>query len=322
MTERNRICKLLGIQYPIICGGMQWLSRAELAAAVSNGGGLGLLSACSFPDKASLLEEIERTKALTSKPFGVNISMLPGKTNMGLTWDYFEAVIESGVKIVETSGRNPEEFVELLHSHGVKLIHKVPAVRYAKKAERVGVDAVTIVGFECGGHPGMDDVTLMTLIPKAADELHIPLLAGGGIADARGYLAARMLGADGVVMGTRFLMSQECGIHERFRAFLLNAEETDTRLVQRSISNPVRIIHNQAADRIVELERMGASLEQLLAITNGKNGRRCWMEGDVDGGSNAVGQCIGLIHEIKPAAEIIAEIMSGAKRFSALISEL
>lgn len=317
MGYKNRICALLNIEYPILCGGMQWLSRAELVAAVSNGGGLGFLSATTFPDKAALVEEIRRTQRLTDKPFGVNISMLPGKSAAERAGAYMEAVVETGVPVVETSGRSPGEFVELLHSHGIKLIHKVPAVRYAKKAEEVGADAVTVVGFECGGHPGLDDVPGLVLIPQAAKALHIPLLAGGGIADARGYLAARMLGADGVVMGTRFLLSEECGIHPQFRERLLHTDETGTKVIQYSIRNPIRALHNRAADQVAEMERQRAGLEQLLTVTNGQNGRRCWMEGDTENGIQAVGQCVGLIHDVKPAGEIIREIVSGAEELAA-----
>lgn len=313
----NRICRLFGIQYPLVSGGMQWLSNAELAAAVSNAGGLGLLSAASHPDKAALAAEIERTRALTDKPFGVNISMLPGKTREELTDGFFEAVIECGVKVVETSGRSPEAYISRLHGAGIKLIHKVPAVRYAKKAEAVGADAVSIVGFECGGHPGMDDVTAMTLVPQARDQLRVPVLAGGGVADARGFLAMMALGADGVVMGTRLLLSAECGIHENFKRRLLEARETDTRMIQYSIGNPMRALRNQAVDRVLAMESRGATLEELLTVTSGKNGRRCWYEGDTEGGTHAVGQCVGLVREIKPVADIIREIVEGAKERSA-----
>jgi len=310
---KSRICDLFGIEHPIVSGGMQWLSKAELVAAVSNAGGLGMLSATTHPTKESLVAEIIKTKEMTNKLFGVNISMLPGSAQIDMVSGYFEAVVEQGVKVVETSGRSPEQYVPLLHEAGVKIIHKVPAVRYAKKAEQVGVDAVTIVGFECGGHPGMDDVTIMSLVPRTVDEVNIPVLAGGGIADARGYVAALALGADGVVMGTRFLLSRECGIHERFKEYLCAAKETDTRMILYSIRNPIRAIHNEAVNSVAELEHQGATLEQLMTIISGKNGRRCWYEGDLQGGMQAVGQCVGLVNEIKSVREIIDEIISGSE---------
>lgn len=310
---RSRVCDMFGIKYPIICGGLQWLSKAGLVSAVSNAGGLGLLSATSHPDKASLLAEIRRTRELTDKPFGVNISMLPGKENAARTEAFMEAVIESGVTIVETSGRSPEEYLPRLHDAGVKLIHKVPAVRFAKKAEQVGADAVTVVGFECGGHPGLDDVTTMALVPRAANELSVPVLAGGGVADARGFVAMLALGADAVVMGTRFVLSEECDIHPAFKQRLLNAAETDTTMIQYSIRNPIRALKNEAAGKVAAMESRGTTLEEILTVSNGQNGRRCWYEGDLESGIHAVGQCIGQIREIKPVAAIIEDIMAGAE---------
>lgn len=318
---KSRVCDMLGIKYPIVCGGLQWLSKAGLVSAVSNAGGLGLLSATSHPDKESLVAEIHKTRGMTDKPFGVNISMLPGKEDAARTEGFIQAVLECGVKIVETSGRSPEEYVPRLREAGVKLIHKVPAVRFAKKAERIGVDAVTIVGFECGGHPGLDDVTSMSLVPRATDELSVPVLAGGGVADARGFVAMMALGADAVVMGTRFVLSEECDIHPGFKQRLLEAKETDTAMIQYSIRNPIRALKNTAAGIVMEMEGRGAGLEELLAVTNGQNGRRCWYEGDLEGGVHAVGQCVGLIKEIKPVAAIIEEIMQGAEKILAKLQE-
>ena len=318
---KSRVCDMFDIAYPIVCGGMQWLSRAGLVSAVANAGGLGLLSATSHPDKASLVAEIRKTRELTDKPFGVNISMLPGKENAERTAAFMEAVIETGVKIVETSGRSPEEFIPRLHDAGVKLIHKVPAVRFAQKAEQVGADAVTIVGFECGGHPGLDDVTAMALVPRAADELSVPVLAGGGVADARTFVAMMALGADAVVMGTRFILSEECDVHPSFKQRLLDAKETDTTMIQYSIRNPIRAFKNTAAGKVAEMEKRGTTLEEVLTISNGQNGRRCWYEGDLEGGIHAVGQCIGLVKEIKPAAAIIEEIMHGSGKVLTRLQE-
>ncbi len=251
---KTKVTELLDIQYPIIQGGLQWLSTAKLAAAVSNAGGLGIITARSFERKERLKEEIRNAKDLTDKPFGVNVSMLPKPVSGEMTEEYFDAIIEEGVKVVETAGRNPEPYIPKLKEAGIKVIHKVPAVRYAQKAEKVGVDAVTIVGFECGGHPGMDDVTTMILIPKAVQVLKIPVIAAGGICDARGFMAALSLGADGVLMGTRFMLTRECWMHPRIKEKLLEATELDTMIIERSIRNPIRVIRNKAAIKAQEME--------------------------------------------------------------------
>lgn len=314
---KSRICDMLGIEYPIVCGGMQWLSKAGLVAAVAEAGGLAFLSATSHPDKKSLATEIMKTRGLTDKPFGVNISMLPGKEDSVRTEAFMEAVVEHGVPVVETAGRSPEQYVRRLHDAGVRVIHKVPAVRFAIKAERVGVDAVTVVGFECGGHPGLDDVTTMALIPRAAQDVSIPILGGGGVADARGFLAMLALRADAVVMGTRFVLSEECDIHPGFKQRLLAARETDTAMIQYSIRNPIRALKNVALDKVAELERKGAGLEELLGVTGGRHSLRCWYDGDCEGAIHAVGQCIGQIAEVKSVAAIIEEIMDGARALAA-----
>lgn len=319
---KTRITELLGIQYPIIQGGMQWLSRAELAAAVSNAGGLGIITAATHPTKEELVEEIRKTKALTDKPFAVNISMLPEITKNDMANQYFEAVIEEKVPVVESSGRSPEAFIPELKKVGVKLIHKVPAVRFAKKAESVGADAVTIVGFECGGHPGMDDVTTMILTPRAADSLSIPVIAGGGIADSRGLMAVLALGAEAVVIGTRFVATTECIAHSNYKNWMLQAKETDTMMIQRSIRNAVRVMKNDAATKVLEMEGHGASLEELLTVISGKVGRRCLLEGDLVGGTFAMGQSVGLINEIKSVKEVIDEIVTGAEATLARLQKI
>ncbi|SFR04595.1 nitronate monooxygenase [Desulfoscipio geothermicus DSM 3669] len=316
---QTRITELLGIKYPIIQGGMQWLSRAELAAAVSNAGGLGIITAATHPSKEDLVEEIRKTRALTDKPFGVNISMLPNVGPQDKTRQYFEAVIEEKVPVVETSGRSPEKFIPCLKQVGIKLMHKVPAVRYAKKAERVGADAVIIVGFECGGHPGMDDVTTMILAPKTVDSVSIPVIAGGGIADARGFVSALAMGAEGVMIGTRFVATTESLAHPKYKEWMVNAQETDTLMIQRSIRNAARVMKNAAAEKVLEMEARGASLEELLTVISGRVGRRALFDGDIEGGTFAMGQCVGLINEIKPIKEVIKDIMSEAE---AILSRL
>ena len=310
---KTRITEMLGIEYPIIQGGMQWLSKAELASAVSEAGGLGLITAASFPDPAELRDEIQKARSLTQKPFGVNVSMLPVLMEGDITKRYIEVIVDEKVPVVETSGRNPEPLVPALKEGGVKLIHKVPAVRFARKAESVGADAVTIVGFECGGHPGMDDVTSMILIPRAAESLNIPVIAGGGIADARGLVAALSLGAEAVVMGTRFLATKECPAHANFKEWLVEAQETDTMMIERSIRNAVRVMKNETARKVLEMEEQGATLDELIVYISGKVGQQAWLSGDLDGATIACGQNVGLIHEVLTVKELIDGIVKGAR---------
>lgn len=317
---KTRITEMLGIEYPIISGGMQWLSKAELASAVSEAGGLGLITAASFPETEELRDEIKKARTLTDKPFGVNISMLPAMIAGDTTQKYVDIVCEEKVPVVETSGRSPEALVPALKEAGVKIIHKVPAVRYARKAESVGADAVTIVGFECGGHPGMDDVTSMVLIPRAAETLDIPVIAGGGIADARGFMAALSLGAEAVVMGTRFMATKECPSHANFKEWLVEAQETDTMMIERSIRNAVRVMRNETAEKVLEMEEKGATLDELIVYISGKVGREAWMSGDLDGATIACGQNVGLIHEVKTVKEVIDGIVNGAREIAARLN--
>jgi nitronate monooxygenase len=304
---------LLGIEYPILQGGLQWLATAQLASAVSEAGGLGILSSLSFPGQESLREEIRRMREMTGKPFGVNLSMLPELTQGDRTEEILQVIIEEKVPVVETSGRSPEPFVHYLKREGIKLIHKVPSARFAKKAESIGADAVTIVGYECGGHPGMDEVTSFVLIPSVADAVSIPIVAGGGIADARGFLAALALGADGVVMGTRFVATRECPAHPRIKEWFVGGKETDTMVIQRSIRNAARVIKNEAAQKTLAMEERGASLEELLTVVSGQMGQKALKEGDLEGAIIACGQCVGLVHEVKSVKEVIDEIIASAK---------
>jgi nitronate monooxygenase len=309
----TRLTQLLGIKYPIIQGGLQWLATAQLASAVSEAGGLGIISSLSFPDQDQLRREIRRMKEMTKKPFGVNLSMLPELTKGDRTEEILQIILEERVPVVETSGRSPEPFIQKLKGEGIKLIHKVPSARFAKKAESIGADAVTIVGFECGGHPGMDDVTSLVLIPSAADSVRIPIVAGGGIADARGFLAAFALGAEGVLMGTRFVATQECPAHPRIKEWFVKARENDTMIIQRSIRNAARVIKNKAAEKTLSLEERGVSLDELLTLISGQMGQKALQEGDLEGAIIACGQCVGLIHEIKTVKEVIEEIIQGAQ---------
>jgi nitronate monooxygenase len=310
---QTRLTKLLGIKHPIIQGGLQWLATAQLASAVSEAGGLGIISSLSFPDQDSLRKEIRRIREMTKNPFGVNLPMLPELTKDDRTEEVLEILLEEGVPVVETAGRSPEPFIRRIKSGGIKLIHKVPSARFAKKAESIGADAVTIVGFECGGHPGMDDVTSLVLIPTVASSLRIPVIAGGGIADARGFIAALALGADGVLMGTRFVATQECPAHPKIKEWLVKARETDTMVIQRSIRNAARTIKNKAAEKALAMEERGASLEELLTVISGRIGQKALLEGDLEGAIIACGQCVGLIHEIKSVKQVMEEIIQGAQ---------
>jgi len=310
---KTRITEMLGIDYPIIQGGMLWLSTADLAAAVSNAGGFGIITALSCGSKEKLRAEVRRCKDMTDKPFGVNVSMLPRLTAHDQTEGYFDVIIEEGVTGVETSGRNPEPYLPRLKQAGIKVIHKVPAVRFAQKAESVGVDAVTLVGFECGGLPGMDDVTTFILIQKATGLLGIPVVAGGGICDAKGFMAALALGAEGVLMGTRFMLTHECWAHPQIKERLLQATELDTVLVARSMQNASRVIKNQAAMRALEMEQRNATLEELRTVINSEAGLKALQEGDANGGIIACGQVIGLIDDLKSVQEVIDEIVEGAQ---------
>lgn len=313
-TYETRITKMLGITYPILMGGLQWLAKAEMVSAVSNAGGLGFITAVSCANGEELREEIHKTRDMTDKPFGVNISMLPVIMPGDMTETYVNIVCEEEIPVVETAGRNPEAYLPKLKSAGVKVIHKVPAVRYAQKAERVGVDAVTIVGFECGGHPGMDDVSTLIALPKTAETVSIPVIAAGGFCDGKGLVAALCLGADAILMGTRFMASKESPIHENFKQWLVQAQETDTIVVERSIRNPARIMKNEAALTVASMEQQGATLEELLPIISGKIGKEAYFSGDINRGCIACGQVVGRIHEIKSISEIINDIMTEAEQ--------
>lgn len=310
---KNRICELLGIDVPIVQGAMQWLAVPELAAAVSNAGGLGIISAATFPGEGELAAQIRKMKTLTSRPFAVNISLLPGRANTEKAMAYIDAVVSEGVPIVETSGRSPEDLVGPLKAAGIKIIHKAPSVKFAKKAEGIGVDAVTVISFESGGHPGMGDATTMIQIRRAAQELHIPILAGGGIADGAGMAAAMALGADGVVMGTRFIAAKECPIHPAFQQLLLDGTENDTLMVMRSIKNVLRARDNPSSRKLLEMENNGATLEDILTLAAGKITHTCYQNGDTDHCVFPVGEAMGLIHEVKGAKEIVEETMREAE---------
>jgi len=321
---KTRITELLGIKYPILMGGMQWITTAEMVAAFAEAGGMGFIPCASFESLDDLKDEIRKTKDLTDKPFGLNISMLPDTNLSGITMGYVEIGIDANVNAFETSGRSPDELVPVAREAGIPIIHKVSHSRFAKKAERVGVDAVAVAGFECGGHPGMAEITTMVLTPKVAGALSVPVIAGGGIVDGRSLVAALALGAEGVIMGTRFMASRESPIHKNFKDWILNATENDTVLVMRSINNPVRVIHNETARKTLEIEKRGTTLEELLTYAAGKYGKQAYETGDVDLGVISMGECVGLIDEIKSIGQIVDDIVNDAEsvmnRLNAVIS--
>ena len=314
---KTRITEMFGIEYPIIGGAMQWLSRAELVSAISNAGGLGILSSLTFDTLKELREEIKKTKSMTDKPFAVNVTLMPAVREINYE-EYFNAIIEEEVKIIETAGRPPEPaWIKLIKDAKVKVMHKVAAVRHVIAAERAGMDAVTIIGFEAGGHPGMLDVTSLVQIPLAVDSVKIPVIGGGGIADARGFVVILALGAEGVLMGTRFMASKEASIHPKLAEWLLQAADTDTIMIERSIRNAARVMKTDYSQKVLEKEEKGATLEELLPLISGRAEQKALQEtGDVNSAVIHCGQVVGLIHEVLSVREIIEGIISEAKLIS------
>ncbi|MCL0097900.1 nitronate monooxygenase [Dehalococcoidia bacterium] len=308
---QTRLTQLLGIEYPIIQGGMQWISRAELVGAVSNSGGLGILSALTFASPAELAAEIRKTRSITDKPFGVNLTMLPTLHPVDID-SYIDVIVEEGVRIVETAGRSPEQYMERLKAGGIKVIHKCVAVRFARTAERIGCDVVSIDGYECAGHPGEEDVTSLILIPLAADAVKIPVVASGGFGDARGLVAALALGAEGINMGTRFMVTQEAPIHPRVKQWLIEASERDTMLILRSLRNSVRVLRNPVAENVAAMEKQGATVEEMAPLISGQGGKELLETGE-GAGLQACGQVVGLIRDIPSVKEVIDRIIDEAR---------
>ncbi|ELA01295.1 MULTISPECIES: NAD(P)H-dependent flavin oxidoreductase [Cupriavidus] len=308
---RTRVTRLLGIDYPIIQGGMQWVGLAELASAVSNAGGLGILTALTQPTPDALRNEIARTREMTDRPFGVNLTILPS-INPPPYAEYVDAIIDGGVRIVETAGNSPKDFIARFKAAGVTIVHKCTTVRHALSAERNGVDIVSIDGLECAGHPGEDDVGGLVLIPAAARALEIPVIASGGIADGRGMAAALALGAEGVNMGTRFCVTKEAPIHDNIKQALVNGSERDTALIFRTLKNTARVFRNAIAEEVVSMERRpgGCVFDDIRPLVTGTRGRAALQSGEVDNGVVSAGQCIGLIDDIPTCAELISRMVS------------
>lgn len=307
----TRFTELFGVEHPVMQGGMQWVGTAELVSAVSNAGALGTLTALTQPTPERLSEEIARCRELTDRPFAVNLTILPTIQPVPYA-EYRDAIIEGGVTIVETAGSNPIEHLEHFHRRGVKVVHKCTSVRHAVKAQALGVDAISIDGFECAGHPGEDDVPGLVLIPAARDQIEIPLIASGGVADGRGLAAALALGADAINMGTRFLCSTEAPVHQRVKEAMVAATELDTELIFRPLRNTSRVASNGVSRETVEILAAGGAFEDVRHLVNGERGRRVYDQGDLEAGIWSVGLAQGLIHEIASARQIVEEIMAEA----------
>ena len=311
---RTRITELFGIEHPIIQGGMHYVGFAELAAAVSNAGGLGIITGLTQETAGDLEKEIGRCRDMTDKPFGVNLTFLPTVAAPNYP-EYISAIIDSGVKIVETAGRNPQDYLPRLKDAGVKIIHKCTSVRHSLKAEAIGCDAVSVDGFECGGHPGEDDIPNMILLPRAAEELKIPFVSSGGMADARSLVASLAMGADGMNMGTRFIVTKEAPVHDNVKQAIKAATELDTRLVMRPLRNTERVLNNMAAERLLEKERsLGKDLrvEDILDEVSGVY-PKVMIDGEMDSGVWSCGMVAGLIHDIPTCKELIDRIMAEAE---------
>ena len=313
MAIKTRFTELFGVEHPIAQGGMQWVGRSGLVSAVANAGGLGFITALTQPTPEDLTKEIARCREMTDKPFGVNLTILPAIKPPPYA-EYRAAIIESGVKIVETAGYKPQEHVDEFKKHGIKVIHKCTAVRHALSAERMGVDAISIDGFECAGHPGEDDIPGLILIPCAADRVKIPMIASGGFGDARGLVAALALGADGINMGTRFCATKESPIHDNIKQQMVANDERATDLIFRTLHNTARVAKNAVSQQVVEIERRGnATFEDVRELVAGARGRTVYEEGDPDLGIWSAGMVQGLIHDIPTCAELIHRIVSEAE---------
>jgi nitronate monooxygenase len=311
MALKTRLTELLGIEHPIVQGGMMWVGRAELAAAVSNAGGLGILTALTQPTPDDLRREIDRCRAMTDKPFGVNLTILPSVSPPPYA-EYRRAIVDSGVKIVETAGYKPAEHVDHFKAHGITVLHKCTAVRHAVSAERLGVDVISIDGFECAGHPGEGDIPGLILIPAAVDRLKIPVIASGGFGDGRGLVAALALGAAEIEMGTRFVATRECVAHAAYKEALIRASERDTVVIERSVGRPGRVLDTPGAQKILAAEAGATSIEELLPLIEGRVNRLGAREGDLEEGFVWAGQVAGLIDDAPPVADLIARMVAGA----------
>jgi len=309
---KTRLTELFGIEHPIVQGGMQWVGRAGLVGAVANAGALGFLTALTQPNPEALAKEIARTREMTDKPFGVNLTILPS-INPPPYAEYRAVIIESGIRIVETAGYKPAEHVEHFKQHGISVIHKCTSVRHALSAERLGVNAISIDGFECAGHTGEDDIPGLILIPAAADKLKVPIIASGGFGDGRGLLAALALGADGINMGTRFCATVEAPIHDAFKQSIVAHDERNTMLIFRTLKNTARVARNMISEKVVEMEQSGAAFADIKGLVSGLRGREGLETGDLDHGIWTAGLVQGLIRDIPTVKELVERIVMEAE---------
>ena len=310
---KTRITDLFGIEHPVIQGGMQWVGYAELVSAVSNAGALGILTALTQPTPEDLAKEIDRTREMTDKPFGVNLTVLP-TINPPPYEEYAQAIVGSGVKIVETAGRSPEPFMELFKEYDVKVIHKCTSVRHALKAQSVGVSAITIDGFECAGHPGEDDIPSLVLLPQAAEALDVPVAGCGGFSDAKSMVAALALGGEAIVMGTRFMATQEAGIHQNVKEKMTEADELSTNLMFRTMHNTARVFKNSISDQVVEIESTGsATFEDVKDLVAGQRGRVVFEEGDLEHGIWSAGISVARVKDVPTCKQMVARLVSEAE---------
>jgi nitronate monooxygenase len=310
---KTRITELFGIERPLVQGGLMWIARAELTSAVANAGGIGFMTALTFPDADALRAEIRKCREMTDKPFGVNLTFLPTLSAPDYP-AYIDVCIEEGVKFIETAGRNPEPYMAQIKSAGIKVVHKCTSVRHAIKAEKIGCDVVSIDGFEAAGHPGEDDVTSLILIPLTRDAISIPVIASGGFADGRGLVGALGLGADGMNMGTRFVATKEAPVHDNVKQALVDHGERDTRLVMRTLRNTERVLHNKTVDKVLEIESKGdTKIEDIVPYVSGLVGKEMLEDGDVEKGVLSAGQCMGFIRDIPTCRELLDRIMAEAE---------
>lgn len=309
---KTRVTEILGIEHPVVQGGMQWVATAELAAAVSNAGALGIVSALTTGSPENLAREIKRCRELTDRPFGVNLTILPSISPPPYD-EYRDVIVAGRVPVVETAGNNPGPFVDTFKAHGITTIHKCTSVRHALKAESLGVDIVSIDGFECAGHPGEDDIPGLVLIPAATARLRIPVLASGGIADGRGLVAALALGAEGISMGTRFMCTKESPIHQRIKDAIVSATELDTELIFRQLRNTSRVASNSVSRQTVEVLANGGAFRDVKELVAGARGRQVYTEGDPEHGVWTVGVVQGLIHDVPGCSELVARIIQEAE---------
>ena len=308
---RTRFTQMFGVEHPIVQGGMQWVGRAELTSAVANAGALGFLTALTQPTPEALVKEIARCREMTEKPFGVNLTILP--TLVPRPYDeYIDAIVGSGIKIVETAGNSPKPFLPKLKAAGVKVIHKCTSVRHGLSAEKAGVDCISMDGFECAGHPGEDDVPNLVLLPAAANVIKIPMLASGGFADARGLVAALALGCDGMNMGTRFMATREAPIHRNVKEAIVAGDERSTALILRSLRNTSRVFGNSAAKRAIDMEREGKGIAEIGPVVAGAKGRVVYETGDLEHGIWSAGTSMGLIDDVPSCRELVDRIVSEA----------